>query len=68
MAGNKGKPAGELARVLLMVGPAQPAGSDPHQRVVVADAGIGKLPNDQVARRLQDQRPRHRAVRHTGTL
>ncbi len=26
VAGNKRKPAGELARVLLMVGPAQPAG------------------------------------------
>jgi hypothetical protein len=45
VAGNKRKPAGELATVLLMVDPAQPAGSDPH-RLVGADLRHPRLPNE----------------------
>jgi hypothetical protein len=65
---NERKPARELAGVLLMVGPAQRAGRNPNQRIVVAEVRERKLPDDQAARRFQHQRPRHRAVRHIGTL
>jgi hypothetical protein len=68
VTGNEREPARELAGVLLMVGPAQPAGRHPHQRIVVAEVRERKLPDDQAARRFQHQRLRHRAVRHIGTL
>ena len=68
VTGNEGEPARQLAGVLLVVGPAQPAGFHPHDRIVVADHRDRKLPDNEAARALQYQRPRHRAVGHTGTV
>src|SRR6185312_15186461 len=66
--GHEGKPAGEPTGVLLMVGPTQSTGRDAHQRVVLANRRQRKLPDDQVASGLQDQRPRHRLSVQAGEL
>jgi hypothetical protein len=62
VTGDQRKPAGKLAGVLLVVGPAQPAGFHPQQRVVLAQNGNGDLPEHQPARRFQYQDTRERGV------
>jgi hypothetical protein len=44
-----------------MVGPAQPAGCNPPQRVVLTNDRDQELADDKSARRMQHQSPRHRA-------
>lgn len=49
MTGDERESAREFSRVLLMIGPAQPAGLNPHQPVVVTDHGDVELPVSMVA-------------------
>ncbi len=68
MTGDERESAREFSGVLLMIGPAQPAGLHPHQPVVVTDHGDVELPNDEAARRFQHQHARDGAVRHSRTV
>ena len=66
--GTKANPPTSSPVVLLMVGPAQPAGCNSPQRVVLTKDRDRERADDKSARRMQHQSPRHRADRHATKL
>ncbi len=61
MAGHEGEAGEEVPRALLVVGPAEAAGLDSEQGVVVADLGQRQRARDQLAGYLEHDGPGHRA-------
>ena len=62
VSGNERVPREQLASELLVVGPAEPAGFDTQERVVVADLRPRELANGKRSRCFQDGRADHGTI------